>query len=54
MFEVKPSRLGANIITGMTIGSNVIIGAGVCITFNVPDNSVVIGEKAKIIGRNKG
>ena len=46
--------IGANIITGMTIGSNVIIGAGACITFNVSANSVVVGEKAKIIGRNKG
>lgn len=40
----------ALILPGVTIGSNVIIGAGAVVTKSVPDNVVVAGNPAKIIG----
>ena len=35
---------------GITIGNNVIIAAGAIVTHDIPDNSVVAGVPAKIIG----
>ena len=45
------TQIGANatILPDLVIGSNVIIGAGAVVTKNVPDNSVVYGNPAKII-----
>ena len=45
--------VGANsvIIGGIHIGNNVIIGAGSVVIRDVPDNSVVAGNPAKIIKR---
>lgn len=40
---------GAIIIGGIKIGNNVKIGAGAVVVDDVPDNSVVVGEKARII-----
>lgn len=40
---------GAIIIGDVKIGNNVRIGAGTVVTFDVPDNSTVVGQKAKII-----
>ena len=40
---------GAKIIGGVTIGSNCVIGAGAVVTKDVPDNSVVAGNPARII-----
>ena len=40
---------GSIILPGVTIGENVIIGAGSVITKNIPSNSVVAGNPAKII-----
>jgi acetyltransferase-like isoleucine patch superfamily enzyme len=44
--------IGADVIInmGVTIGSNVIIAAGSIVTHDIPDNSVVAGVPAKIIG----
>ena len=44
--------IGSNtiILPNIRIGSNVIIGAGSIITKDIPDNSVVAGVPAKIIG----
>lgn len=39
----------AIILPGTTIGSNVIIGAGSVIAKDIPDNSVVYGNPAKIV-----
>lgn len=36
----------------ITIGSNVIIGAGTVLNKNVPDNSVVVGNPARIVKLN--
>jgi sugar O-acyltransferase (sialic acid O-acetyltransferase NeuD family) len=45
------TQIGANatILPDITVGSNVVIGAGAVVTKNVPDNSVVYGNPAKII-----
>ena len=40
---------GAIILPGITIGENAIVGAGSVVTHNVPDNTVVAGNPARII-----
>lgn len=44
--------IGADAIInmGVTIGSNVIVAAGAIVTHDVPDNSVVAGIPARVIG----
>lgn len=42
---------GALIMAGVTIGSNCIIGAGSVVTRSVPDNSIVAGNPARIVGK---
>ena len=51
----KRASIGANatIICGVTIGENSIIGAGSVVTKDVPNNSIVVGNPAKIIGKVK-
>ena len=39
----------AMIMPGITIGDNVVIGAGSIVTKNVPDNVVIAGNPAKIV-----
>ena len=39
----------ATVVGDITIGSNVIIGAGSVVTKDVPDNVVVVGNLAKVI-----
>ena len=41
---------GTSILYGVSIGSNVIIGAGSLVNRDVPPNSVVAGIPAKVIG----
>ncbi len=43
-------ELGANaiVIGDITLGDNVIVGAGSVVLDNVPDNSLVVGEKARV------
>ena len=38
-----------NILPGVTIGENAIIGTGSTVTHNIPDNCVAVGVPAKII-----
>ena len=55
--RVAPVKIGDNvfiglravILPGVTIGDNCIVGAGSVVTHNVPDNSVVVGNPAKIV-----
>lgn len=44
--------IGANsiVLPNVTIGDNVIIGAGSVVTKDIPDNSLVVGNPAKVIG----
>ena len=44
---------GAIILPGVTIGKNAIVGAGSLVTRNVPDNTVVVGNPAKVIRKIK-
>jgi maltose O-acetyltransferase len=37
------------ILPGVTIGDNVIIGAGSVVTHDIPDNSVAVGNPARVI-----
>ena len=41
---------GSIIMPNIKIGNNCVIGAGSIVTKNVPDNSVVVGAPARIIG----
>ena len=41
----------AIILPGVTIGNNVVIGAGTVVTKDIPDNSVVVGNPGRIIGK---
>lgn len=43
----------AIVLMGVTIGDNVVIGAGSIVTKDIPSNSVVCGNPAKIIKKIK-
>lgn len=45
--------VGANvtILMGVAIGNDVIIGAGSVVTSNIPNNSIVAGVPARVIGK---
>lgn len=43
----------AQIVGNVRIGNNSIVGAGVIVTHDVPDNVVVVGNPAKILRSNK-
>lgn len=53
----KPVRLGSNvwlgagaiILPGVTIGDNAIVGAGSVVTHDVPANTIVVGNPAKVL-----
>tara|TARA_B100000214_G_scaffold375024_1_gene359673 strand:- start:8692 stop:9132 length:441 start_codon:yes stop_codon:yes gene_type:complete len=54
-WKLKKTRVGENVRIGsnatilpVVIGDNVIIGAGAVVTKNIPDNSTVYGNPAKI------
>lgn len=40
---------GSIILPGVTIGDRVVIGAGSVVTKDIPDNSVAVGNPAKVI-----
>lgn len=42
---------GSIILCNVSIGNDVIIGAGTVVSGDIPDNSIVIGNPAKIIGK---
>ena len=49
----KRASIGANatVICGVKIGENVLVGAGSVVTKDVPANSIVVGNPAKVIGK---
>lgn len=49
----RNSFIGArsSLLPGTTIGENVLIGACSVVKGNIPDNSIVIGNPAKIVGK---
>jgi len=51
----KRASIGANatVICGVTIGKNSIVGAGSVVTKDVPDNSIAVGNPARVIGKVK-
>ena len=42
---------GATLLGGVTIGENVLVGAGSVVTKDVPANSTVVGNPARVIKR---
>ena len=40
---------GVQVMPGVTIGSNVVIGSGSIVTKNIPSNSVAVGNPCKVI-----
>lgn len=50
----KGASIGANatILPGLIIGENAMIGAGSVVTKNVADNSIVVGNPARLIMQN--
>ncbi len=50
-FVKKGASIGSNatILCGITIGENALIGAGAVVTKDVPENTVVAGNPAKVI-----
>lgn len=40
---------GSVVLPNVTIGNNVIVGAGSIVTKNIPENSVVVGNPARVI-----
>ena len=57
----EPPKVGNNVLIGagakvlgdITIGNNVVIGANAAVTRSVPDNVIMLGVPARIIGENK-
>lgn len=49
----KNSFIGARVslLPGTTIGENVLVGACSVVKGNIPDNSIIVGNPAKIIGK---
>ena len=40
---------GTTILPGVTIGDNVVIGAGSVVTRDIPSNSLAVGNPARVI-----
>ncbi len=58
----KPVRIGPNtwigagamVLKGVKIGENSIVGAGSVVMYNVPANTVVVGNPARVVWRLQG
>ena len=40
---------GVRVLPGVTIGSNVVVGAGSVVTRDIPPNSVAVGDPARVV-----
>lgn len=57
MAQAEPVRIGddvwlggnVTVLPGVTIGNNVVVGAGAVVTRDVPDNCVVCGVPARVV-----
>lgn len=49
---LRAARVGGGsvLLPGVTIGENALVGSGSVVTKDVPDNAIVIGNPAKIVG----
>lgn len=49
------AAIGANsvVLPGVTVGKNALVGAGSVVTKDVPENAIVAGNPAKILGYRK-
>jgi acetyltransferase-like isoleucine patch superfamily enzyme len=45
--------MGVNIINGVKIGNNTVIGAGSVVTKDIPDNVVAYGNPCRVIRPNE-
>jgi acetyltransferase-like isoleucine patch superfamily enzyme len=47
----KNAWIGArvNILPGVTIGENAIVGTGSIVTKDIPDNAVAVGNPARVV-----
>lgn len=50
---LRAARVGGGsvLLPGVTIGENALVGAGSVVTKDVPDNGIVFGNPAKIVGQ---
>jgi len=51
----RGASIGSNatILGGVTVGKNALVGAGSVVTRNVPDNAIVVGNPARVVGHVK-
>lgn len=57
MEQAKPIRIGNNVwlggnvvvLPGVTIGDNIVIGAGSVVTKDVPANSLAVGNPCRVV-----
>nr|WP_269140723.1 DapH/DapD/GlmU-related protein [Radiobacillus kanasensis] len=42
---------GVTILPGINIGENAMVGAGSVVTRDVPQNAIVVGNPAKVVGQ---
>lgn len=45
---------GSIVLPGITIGNNVVIGAGSIVSHDIPDNSVAVGNPARVVKSLQG
>lgn len=44
---------GSTIAPGVTVGRNALVGAGSVVTRDIPDNAIVLGNPARVVGHRK-
>lgn len=49
--KMLSGQLGVQLLPGVTIGSNVVIGAGSVVTHDIPDHCVAVGNPCRVLRR---